>query len=271
MRLLANYHAHSTFCDGSETPESMVKGAVDKGFSVFGISGHACMDFDTEWTMSAEGEREFVAEMGRLKRRYADSITLLTGVERDYYAPVPQGAYDYVIGSVHYISKDGLLLLVDESEAVQREDVRRCYGGDFYLYVRDYYQTMSGLVPKTRPDIIGHFDLVTKFNEGGKLFDENDPRYLRPALEALAMIVEQHKLFEINTGAMYRLGRTAPYPSPVLLKALFEYGGEIILSSDSHDAASIGFKFNEAAELAKSCGFKYAKLLLPSGIAEYKL
>ena len=28
--------------------------------------------------------------------------------------------------------------------------------------------------------VIGHFDLVTKFNEGGCMFDESDPRYIGP-------------------------------------------------------------------------------------------
>jgi histidinol-phosphatase (PHP family) len=269
--ILSNFHAHSTFCDGSETPEAMVRAAINKGLTAFGISGHACMDFDTDWTMTPAKERAFIAEMDRLKKENSGRLTLLTGVERDYYSPEPRGKYDYVIGSVHFNVKDGVYMTVDESEEVQREDVKRHYSGDYYAYARDYYRTLADIVPKTRPDFIGHFDLVTKFNEGGHLFDESDPRYQKSALEALAAIAEQHRLFEINTGAMYRVGRSVPYPSPVLLKALYDLGGEIILSSDSHDGASIGFKFAEAAALAKSCGFKYAKTLTADGLVEYKL
>lgn len=268
---LSNFHAHSIFCDGSETCESMVKAAISKGCAAFGISGHADMGFETCWCMTPQGERDFIKEMDRLKEAYGGQLALFTGVERDFYSPEPPDAYDYVIGSVHYIKKDGEYLLIDESEDVQHGDVSHCYGGDFYAYTRDYYRTVADIVITTKPDFVGHFDLVTKFNEGGKLFDETDPRYLNPALEALTAITEQHKLFEINTGAMYRVGRTVPYPSPHLLKALFERGGEIILSSDSHDLASIGYKFDDAAELAKSCGFRYAKTLTRNGFTEYKL
>ncbi len=271
MTLLSNFHAHSTFDDGSDTCEAMVKAAISKGCVAFGLSGHAPMSFETRWTMTREGEQAFVREMDRLKKAYTDQITLFTGLERDFYSPTPQGVYDYVIGSVHYIKKDGALLSVDEREEFQARDVRRYFGGDFYAYTKAYYEIIADIVPKTKPAIIGHFDLVTKFNEGSKLFDESDPRYLNPALEALTAITEKHKLFEINTGAMYRLGRSVPYPSPVLLKALFERGGEIILSSDSHDGASIGYKFDEAAALAKSCGFKYAKTLTEKGFEAYKL
>jgi histidinol-phosphatase (PHP family) len=268
---LSNFHAHTTYCDGTESPEAMVKAAIGKGLEAFGLSGHAYMGFDTDWCMTRAGTAGFIAEMDRLKNRYGDKIALFTGVEQDYYSTEPVAGFDYVIGSVHYIRKDGEYLLVDDAEDVTVSDVKRCYGGDYYAYTRDYFRTLADIVPKTRPDFIGHFDLVTKFNEGGKLFDEADPRYLSPALEALAAITETLGLFEINTGAMYRVGRTAPYPSRALLKALKERGGEIILSSDSHDGESIGYKFGEARELAKACGFEYAKTLTADGFVDYKL
>lgn len=271
MMRLTDFHAHSAFDDGYESCEAMVKAAISIGCADFGISGHSPMGFDTRWTMTTEGEPAFICEMDRLKKAYKDQITLFTGLERDYYSPEPAYPYDYVIGAVHYIKKDGVMFSVDESEEAQTETVRRFFGGNYYAYTTAYYETIAGIVQKTAPDIIAHFDLVSKFNEGGKLFDENDPRYLNPALEALVAITEKHKLFEINTGAMYRLGRTVPYPSPVLLKAIFERGGEIIFSSDSHDGASIGYLFNEAAELAKSCGFTYAKTLTDKGLEAYKL
>ncbi len=271
MMPLTNFHAHSTFDDGSESCEAMVQAALSKGCAAFGISGHAPMAFETCWTMTQEGEQAFVREMDRLKKAYADQMTLLTGVERDYFSPEPACTYNYVIGSVHYIKKDGALLSVDECEEAQVEDVRQFFGGDYYAYTKAYYETIADIVPQTKPDFIGHFDLVTKFNEGGKLFDETDPRYLNPALVALTAITETHKLFEINTGAVYRVGRPVPYPSPILLKALHARGGEIILSSDSHDGASIGYQFDEAAQLARSCGFTTAKTLTDRGFIEYKL
>jgi len=38
--MLSNYHTHSTFCDGKNTPEEIVLAAIDKGFDVIGLSGH---------------------------------------------------------------------------------------------------------------------------------------------------------------------------------------------------------------------------------------
>lgn len=267
----SNFHAHSTFCDGAETPEAMVKAAIREGCVAFGISGHSWMGFETCWSMTREGERGFIEEMDRLKKAYADKLLLLTGLELDYQAPPPAYSYDYIIGAVHCIEKNGAILSVDESADVLCADVLRYFGGDFYAYTKAYYEVVADVAEKTNPDIVAHFDLVAKFNEGGRFFDETDRRYTGPALEALRAVTEKQKLFEINTGAMYRAGRSVPYPAPFFLRALRERGGEIILGSDSHDAASICYKFADMAELAKDCGFVYAKTLTADGFVEYKL
>lgn len=65
----------------------------------------------------------------------------------------------------------------------------------------------------TKCDFIGHFDLLTKFNEGYKHFDETKDAYLEPAITAMHKLAALGIPFEINTGAMSRGYRSAPYPS----------------------------------------------------------
>ncbi len=38
--MLANYHTHTTYCDGKNTPEEIVLCAIEKGFTSIGFSGH---------------------------------------------------------------------------------------------------------------------------------------------------------------------------------------------------------------------------------------
>ena len=78
-------------------------------------------------------------------------------------------------------------------------------------------------------------------------------------------------LFEINTGGIYRKKRTAPYPAEFLLYEINRMGGEIVFSSDSHDSLSLGFMFSEAVEIAKKCGFVYAKVLKNGVFKDVKL
>ena len=54
------------------------------------------------------------------------------------------------------------------------------------------------------PDILGHIDLITKFNEGTPLFDESSPRYRAAALVSLNAAQPAVKLLGIKNRAKYR-------------------------------------------------------------------
>ena len=70
---------------------------------------------------------------------------------------------------------------------------------------------------------------------------------------------------------MYRGLRKEPYPSVQLLKDLHERKGHILLSSDSHDRASLGFCFAEVAKIAKEGGFQTVKVLTKDGWEDFLL
>ena len=40
MTAKTNYHMHTTFCDGKNTPEEMVQEALARGFTTIGFSSH---------------------------------------------------------------------------------------------------------------------------------------------------------------------------------------------------------------------------------------
>ena len=109
------------------------------------------------------------------------------------------------------------------------------------------------------------WDILTKFNEGYRNFDETRDEYLEPALAAMKRLNDACLPFEINTGAMSRGARTAPYPNPILLRELCAMGGRIMINSDSHRADTIGWAFDQAAKLAWDCGFRRLTLLAPGG------
>ena len=85
---------------------------------------------------------------------------------------------------------------------------------------REYFEAEAQIYDRTKCDFIGHFDLLTKFNEGYKHFDETKDAYLEPAITAMHKLAALGIPFEINTGAMSRGYRSAPYPSAALLKEL---------------------------------------------------
>ena len=233
MKQISNYHSHTCFCDGADTPEELVREAIRLGCPELGFSGHSHIPFD-DCCMTLEGTERYKAEIRRLQKKYAGEIRLYLGVEQDYFGDLPTDDYEYVIGSVHYVYKDGRWLSVDESPESFCAHVESFYGGDYYAFAEDYYALVARIWEKTRCRIVGHFDLITKYNEDDRLFDTAHPRYRRAALAALDALADKALLFEINTGAISRGCRRTPYPAPWILEELQARGARLLLSSDCH-------------------------------------
>ena len=264
MRPACNLHTHSTFCDGQNTPEEMVQAAIAQGLLSLGFSGHSFTPCDPSYCMLPESTAAYRAEILRLREVYRGKIELYLGVERDFYTDQEEylPPYDYVIGSVHYLFKGRCCLPIDHARQTLEEAVRQLYGGDWMSLIRDYYELVARMPARVHPDIVGHFDVITKFNEGGCLFDEDSRIYQHLAMEAMDAVLAHTRLFEINTGAIARKKRTAPYPALFLLRHLHHRGGEVILNSDCHNAEYLQCAFPLAVDLARAAGFTHAKILL---------
>lgn len=262
--LRADFHSHTTYCDGKSTTREMVESAFRKGMTDFGISGHADFSFCTEnFGMQDKELERYTAEILSLREEFRGRMNIYTGIELDCLGPIQKA--EYAIGSTHCIYKNGVYVEVDESEDAQKRAVKRLWNGDWYAFARDYYELEATVYEKTGCDWVGHFDLLTKFNEGGKLFDETRDEYLEPALCAMKRLNGHGLPFEINTGAISRGYRTDPYPNKILLKELRNMGGRIIINSDSHHSDHIGFCFDRAVRSALECGFTHTLVLAPGG------
>lgn len=250
----ATYHNHTTFCDGQSTAEEMVLAAIEAGCPCIGFSGHSHTPFDESYCMSPAGTRAYQTEIRRLEKRYAGKIRVCLGVEQDLFSDQPVKGYDYVIGSVHYVRKNGFYLPVDNSPEKLMAGVNGQYGGDILAFCEDYYRQVSLLRERTACTIVGHFDLVTKFNEGQRLFSQSSARYVQAAMTAAETLCRQNALFEINTGAMAKGWRTAPYPERSILERIRELGGRVILNADCHRAEQLLYGLEDARRLADSVG-----------------
>ena len=235
-------HMHTIWSDGTNTAEEMVQEAIRKGLETVGISDHSSGD---PCGMTLEQSVEYRAEIARLKEKYAGQIRVLCGLERDYFTD-DFADYDYTIGSVHWIPMpDGHHLPVDYMAEKLREGAEKYFGGDFYALAEAYYAMVAKVVEVTKCDIIGHFDLITKFIEQDPAFDTNHPRYVKAWQQAADELLKTGKPFEVNTGAISRGYRTTPYPAKEIRDYIREHGGKLIMSSDAHAKENIAFRFDE--------------------------
>ena len=239
-------HVHTTWSDGKNTPEEMVNAAIARGMERIGFSDHSYTSFDKTGCLSESGDGEYRADINRLKEKYRGKIEILCGVEQDYYSGRASEEFDYVIGSVHGLYVDGVYVIVDWRESAEA-GVRDQFGGDWYAFCESYYAHVADIVAVTGADIVGHFDLVTIYNEDGKYFDMNCDRYRRAWTRAADALLETGAVFEINTGGMSRGYRKTPYPSREIRDYIRTRGGRFILSGDAHNKDALCFGFEDFA------------------------
>lgn len=268
---LYDLHTHCTCCDGKDTPEQMVCAAIKKGMRCIGFSSHSFTAFDTSYCMAEGVSPQYKAEILRLREKYKEQIQILLGCEQDYDSDADTAGYDYVIGSVHYLHCGEEYLPVDLSASVLADGVRRCYSGDFYAAAAAYYKAVADVQNKTGCDIIGHFDLIAKFNEGNAWFEETDMRYISAALTAADALLNTGAFFEINTGAITRGHRTVPYPAPFILRYIVQKKGRIVLSGDTHAAQNLCNGWKTAVEYVRCCGCTAVYAPTACGFKEFAL
>lgn len=255
-------HVHTQFCDGRSTAEEMVQAALDKGFVSLGFASHAKQEFDPKYGMDDAREAAYIQEIRRLKAAYQDRIKIWLGMEQDLFSTARREDFEFVIASVHYMEMpDGSRLAVDSSRMQLERIITEAFDGDPYLLAEAYYSMLGGFVRDSRPDIIGHFDLLTKYNQGTRPFDEGHPRYVAAAMAALEEAILGCRLMEVNVGALARTGVKGPYPSLAILAAWRDLGGEVILSSDCHDARYLNGAYDAGLALMAAAGYKKAAIL----------
>lgn len=255
-------HTHTSYCDGNDTPAELVAEAYKRGFDAIGLTGHSYVDFD-DCCMTLDGTKKYRQEVNALKQQYDGKMNIFLGLEQDYYSPEYEKGYDYIIGSVHYIYKNGEYISVDLEPETLDERIKKHFDGDFDEFAEEYFALVSDVVNKTHCDIIGHIDLISKFIETNPF--PITERYKKAALDCVRSLIPYNKPFEINVGAITRGYRTTPYPADFILSEINRLGGKIVISGDCHNKENLGDCLDFALEYAKKCGFKERFILTENG------
>ena len=234
----------------------MVRAALEKGFSALGFTSHALLPEADPWTLQPDTAAPYVADIRALAEKYQDRIRILCGVEADFitgrvrsdrsvYAHL---GLDYLIGSIHeVVAPGGVRVPVDHKPELLSEGIAGAFKGDAQAFIRAYFAAEREMAATCDFDIIGHPDLVRKFNGTLRYFDESADWYreeLRLTADAFAA---SGKLVEVNTGAISRGWMDDAYPSPYFRQLLRERGVRFILGSDAHAAAAIDCAFDRFA------------------------
>jgi histidinol-phosphatase (PHP family) len=269
-----NFHTHTRHCDGKGEAHEFAEAAVRKGMPRLGFSGHNVVPFPATWTMPAERLPRYLEDVRAVQRDWSGRLEVFLGMEVDYIRGVASPAHpsiralglDYVLGSVHFVepAEGAWDWTVDGPPQEFAHGLEACFGGSVRRLVEAYFARV-GEMAATRPDIVGHFDIVKKNNRDGRFFSEEDPWYRAAAQGALEAVAASGSILEINTGGIVRNTSGALFPSPFLLREALHLRIPVIVTADAHRPEHLDGHFRETVELLRGLGFRSQRQLTSRG------
>jgi histidinol-phosphatase (PHP family) len=152
--------------------------------------------------------------------------------------------FDYVIGSVHFLS----------DRAVDMEGSYDIWTptelGSPERIWRRYFETLGEAARSGLFDILAHPDLVKVWGRGRPLPEGDPRRYYELAIPGIA---ESQIAVEVSTAGL-RKPVAELYPAPAFLEMCLDSGASVALSSDAHRAGDIGADYARALELLERFG-----------------
>ncbi len=130
-----NLHTHSTFADGKDTPEEIVKEAILRGFDSIGFSEHSYNKYSRTFK-NGDTTEEYKAEVLRLREKYKDRIKIYLGLESETVLNNYITGYDYVIGAVHWLDINGEILPMDYTTENLKRFIDTYFDGDGLKYAK---------------------------------------------------------------------------------------------------------------------------------------
>lgn len=265
MKYISNLHTHTIYCDGKNTVEENIEYAIDKEFISLGFSGHSHFDIDSS-SMSKENTIKYLEHIKKAKDIYKDKIQVYLGIEGDYYSNLNKDTdnemgLDYRIGSVHCINdgKDSYFP-IDMSRETFNDTIN--HFGSIKEVIYRYYDNVIDMIENQKPDIIGHLDLVRKYNLNKEYFTEEEDWYIKKIDEVIDVIEKSVCIVEVNTKIMNKNNLDAHYPNKYTIKKLLEKNIPITINSDAHQCRNIDNCYFETIDELKKLGVKSIKMLI---------
>ena len=251
MALPPDYHMHTPLCRHAVgEPTEYAARAVALGLEEIGFSDHSPMrqdDFDN-WRMRLDQLDEYFEKVARARSDHP-GLTIRLSLEVDYLPGhedwirelSARHPWDYLIGSVHYVSESWA---VDDPTRLSEWKNR-----DPFEVWSVYFDRLTKAAESRLFDIIGHADLPKKFGCYPKEdCTEMFRRFVRAAREGDVAV-------ELNTAGLRKECREI-YPGPALVRLMHEERVPITFGSDAHAPGEVGLNFAEAVELARRMGYR---------------
>jgi histidinol-phosphatase (PHP family) len=259
------------FCAHAKgTLEEIAQRAITRGFTHYGLTEHAPRFREVDLYPGedhlgtaglARAFAAYAAAAFAVRDRYQDRIELLIGFETETLPPDSWALsmrtlrashpFDYMVGSAHDI--DGRWV---DFSAKETEQLKADLGGPEALHLA-WFARMTTMVEQIRPEVIGHIDLIRKFEPPGFNFG---PAALKAAERLLEAAKATGGSLDVNC-APVRNGCCPVYPLPSLLEMARRMGVGVTLGDDSHGPDTVGVGLEASLHAITSTGYRSIRRL----------
>ncbi len=186
-----------------------------------------------------EKVRRAQTDFPQLAIRLALEVDYLPGQEDWIRELAARHPWDYLIGSVHYVSDSWA---IDNPHKLSEWRNR-----DAFEVWSTYFERLTMAAESGLFEIIGHADLPKKFGH-------RPTRDCTPLYDRFLNAAKEHQCaIELNTAGLRKDCREI-YPSREILQLAFQKGVRITFGSDAHAPEEVGMNFTEAMQLAREAG-----------------
>ena len=276
-----NYHTHTNFSDGVETAEDITKMAISEDFKILGFSDHSPVPFSSKWNTKYEHIENYINTINDLKLKYKDNITILTGMEIDFFINKNFITsfknffnLDYTIGAVHYLTEyfdDGTIFNIDKQKSIFERALKEIFHNDIKKLVREYYRNVKAMIQYDTPDIIAHIDLINKFNSNKLFFDSNEQWYQKIIAETLDLAKQKNCIVEINCRSKYLNILNDFSPETPIIKQIKQFNIPVTISGDIHRVQEFKNYWRDALNSLKNINFDRLTIINKNGREEIKI
>ena len=253
------------FCHhAKDSLEDVIKAYIDQGFTWVGITEHMAPLSDAfrypdeaEDQQSAAFLREqffsYFDECQKLKNKYSDQIEIFSAFETETYEGaqafvnhlVEELKPDYLVGSVHHVNS----ICIDYDEGHFRQAVTTT--GSLEALYLDYFDAQFEMLQALEPAVVGHFDLIRKFDPD-YLHTLKNKKIWQRVKRNLDFIARKNLILDFNLRGFDKASEQ--YPSMPVLKEALAMGIAVVPGDDSHGVASVGRNYDRGIEILRSLG-----------------
>lgn len=263
--MIANYHTHTLYSDGKGTMQEVIEKAIELKLNSIAFSDHSPLPFETIFSFKLENKEEYLDTFNQLKDRYKDQINLYMSMEVDYIPGISKDfsfnktefRTDFLIGGVHMVkASNGELWFTDGPDyKIYDQGLKDLFDNDIKKAVRTFYYQTNEMIENQEFEIIAHFDKI-KMHNRNRYFSEDEKWYKHLVAETIELIKQKNIIVEINTRGLYKKRSDTTFPSPEIIKTLYELNIPMIVSSDAHLPEELVLGFDYAEKLLKQFGIK---------------